>query len=244
MTEWFTAAGSAPFTVALLIMIGIAVVELIALVAGFGLNAVVDDLLDVPVGEGADGFAGADGVGGGDGVDGGPGALGRSLDWLYVGHLPVLAILIVFLTIFGLLGLTAQGLLRATAGSAAPAFIAVPVVLLASLLPLRLCVRGLAKIFPRDDSSAVDPATFVGATALVVGGGGARAGHPAQARLVDGFGTTHYVLVEPVEADQQLPSDSAVLLVEQLTGGRFAAVIDPSRALGNGEGGLAHEEDM
>jgi hypothetical protein len=224
MMELFTAAGSAPFTVALVIMLGLAVIELVALLTGFGLNGLVDDFVDVPS---ADSSAPA------EAAAEAPGAWGRFLAWLQVGKLPMLVVLIVCLTVFGLVGLVVQALARSVLGGAIHPALLGPIVAVGCLPLVRACTTILARISPRDETSAVDPTTFVGTIAVVVGGT-ARAGHPAQARLTDSFGTTHYVLVEPAEADQQLATGTSVLLVDKLDGGRFSAVADPSRVLPDG----------
>lgn len=232
MTEWFTADGSALFTVALLVMVGLAVVELIALMTGFTVHDIVDDFVishtgiqnlgDAPTGMEATSHADAQGV------------IGRFLAWLYVGRVPVLMVLIVFLTVFGLAGLTLQGLLRDLSGFALPAVAAAPLVLIGSLPVVRACTGRLARMLPRDETSAVSPATFVGRTARIVGPGSARAGMPGQARVVDAFGTEHYVLVEPEEADDIFQVGSTVLLVRKLGGGRFSAIANPNPTLLDG----------
>ena len=100
-----------------------------------------------------------------------------------------------------------------------------------AVLPVvRACTGGLEGLLPRDETSAVDAATFVGRTAVVTGGV-ARAGMPAQARLTDQFGTTHYVLVEPEDAEDTFAAGSLVLLLRQTSGGRFSAIANPNAAL-------------
>jgi hypothetical protein len=225
--EWLTAPGSTPFTVALLVMLGLTVVELVSLLTGVSLNDAVDELV-VPhadletVGDAPTGME----VTSPDG----PNVVGRFLAWLYVGTVPVLMVFIVFLTVFGLIGLFAQHLLRAVLGAALPGIVAAPIVAVACLPVVRACTGGLARVLPRDESSAVDAATFVGRTALVTGGD-ARVGMPAQARLTDQFGTTHYVLVEPEDAEDTFPIGSLVLLLRQTGGGRFSAIANPNAAL-------------
>jgi hypothetical protein len=225
--EWFTAPGSAPFTVALLVMLGLTAIELASLLTGVSVSDAVDELVvthaDVhTVGDAPTGME----VTSPDG----PGAVGRFLAWLYVGTVPVLMVFIVFLTIFGLIGLFAQHLLRSMMGAALPAIVAAPIVAIACLPVVRVCTGGLARVMPRDETSAVDAATFVGRTAVVTGGA-ARAGMPAQARLTDQFGTTHYVLVEPEDAEDTFPTGSLVLLLRQTGGGRFSAIANPNAAL-------------
>jgi len=62
-------------------------------------------------------------------------------------------------------------------------------------------------------------------------GGSAAHGKPAQARVTDEFGTTHYVLVEPEDEGEQIASGEVVLLVRQASGTTFGAIRNPSQAL-------------
>jgi len=232
LIEYFTAAGSAPFTVALLVMYGLAAVELFAMLTGFSINDIVDDFVvssagietlgDAPTGMEATSKMEAAGL------------VGRFLAWLYVGRVPVLIVLIVFLTVFGLAGLILQGTLRDFTGFALPAVAAAPLVLLGCLPLVRAATGGLARILPRDETSAVSPDTFIGRTALIVGPGSARAGMPGQARVVDAFGTHHYVMAEPEESADVFEVGSTVLLVRKLDGGRFSAIGVPNPTLLDG----------
>ena len=219
MMEWFTAPGSPPFTASLLLMFGLALVEVVALVAGLSVHEAIDDL--VTSGAGLEPAApGPDGVSAAEASS----FVGRVLAWFYFGRVPALVILIVFLTVFGLAGLVLQGFLRDALGAALPAALAVPLVGVASLPAVRWLSGGLARVLPRDETSAVDPWTFIGATAEVVGPGRATVGVPVQARLVDPFGTEHYLLVEPIEAGAAFEPGALVRLAYETHGGRFAAL--------------------
>lgn len=224
--EWLTAAGNGPFAVAILVMLGLTLVEVAALFTGFSVNDVVDEFVLTQ-----GGLGGADGSSGIETIHSDtPGVLGRLLSWLYIGHVPVLMVLIVLLTVFGLGGLVAQGLLRSLVGWPAPTLLAAPAMLFLSLPVVRVINGGLARLMPRDETSAVSPETFVGRTAVIVGGT-SRKGLPAQARLVDQFATTHYLMVEPDEADEAIADGEVVLVVKQIGGGRFAVIRNPSAAL-------------
>lgn len=224
--QWMVASGNAPFAIALLIMFGLAAVELIALVTGFSVNDVVDDFvvghLEVTAGSGS----GMEATGPGEATS----AVGRFLAWLHVGRVPVLMLLIVFLTVFGVFGLVAQGMVRAVTGFALPSVIAAPAVFMAALPVVRAASGLLARMMPRDETSAVDIATLIGRTAIVTGGT-ARTGLPAQARVRDSFGTDHYVLVEPEDDGATFATGSVVLLVRQHAGGRFTVIANPNAAL-------------
>ena len=98
------------------------------------------------------------------------------------------------------------------------------------MLPVvRICTGGLAQLLPRDETSAVDAATFVGRTAVVTGGV-ARAGMPAQApdRSVrdDALRARR-----AGDAEDTFAAGSLVLLLRQTSGGRFSAIANPNAAL-------------
>lgn len=245
MIDYFTAPGSIPFTSALLVMLGLLVFEIFALLKGLGMNDVIDDFIvsnvDMPddlfdIGsdfsvDAPDDFS--TGIEGSGAPEGGS-VMGRVLAWLYIGRVPVLMVLIVFLAVFSIFGLMGQSILRESVGFALPGIIAAPVVFFLSLPLVRWCTGGLAKVLPKDETSAISTRTFIGRTAIVVGGT-ARSGLPAQARLTDQFGTTHYVLVEPEEDEDVLESGSLVLLVRRING-RFSAIANPNAALAENDG--------
>lgn len=221
------AAGNTPFLIALAVMLGLALVELLSLFTGLSVNDVVDEWI-VP-------HAGLEGVSQaptGMEATGAEvqGVVGRFLAWLYIGKVPVLMVLILLLSVFGLLGLALQGLLRSVLGFALTGWVAVPLTLLASLPVVRACTAAIARLMPRDETNAVDPATFVGRTARIITGT-ARRGMPAEARLTDRFGTDHHVLVEPEESGEVFAVGSTVLLVRQTGGGRFSAIANPNDVL-------------
>ena len=96
-------------------------------------------------------------------------------------------------------------------------------------LPLvRATAGGLYKILPKDETTAVSQDTLIGRVGVIVLGE-ARPGSPAQVRVKDGFGQTHYVMAEP-DGDTALQQGEAVLLVS-LHGHVFKAIANPSGSL-------------
>lgn len=220
------APGSVPFSVALLVMLGLTLVELVGVLTGSSVNDMADSLIDADLPGPHSAAHGLDAVS----HDTGGSLWGRFLGWLHVGRVPVLMVLIVWLAVFGLCGLLLQEMLRQLLDHTAPAILAGPAVFVATLPLVRLCVAALARIMPRDETSAVDPRSFVGLTALIVGGT-ARAGLAAQGRLTDRFGTDHYLLIEPDDAEDQFPQGSVVLIIRELSGGRWSAIPNPNPSL-------------
>lgn len=206
-----------PFTVALTVMLAIALLEGAGLVIGVAFSSLLDQLLpDVDFDPTLD-------------VDTQPGVFVRLLGWLYIGKVPALVVLVAFLTAFGLLGIILQSILQATFGFTLPAIGAAALVFVASLPITRQFARGLAAILPKDETSAVSTGSFIGLTATITLGT-ASADNPAEARLTDRYNQTHYVMVVPDDEDR-LEQGTVVLLVKQLGGGRFAAIRNTNEAL-------------
>lgn len=186
---------TAPFTIALVLMMLIGVVEAL----GLGGSAVD---IDVEAG-----------------------AMAEGLDWLNVGQLPLLVILVVFLTAFGLAGLFLQQTAIATMGAWLQWFVAVPAAIAIAVPSTRLLSGVLAKVLPRDETTAVEIDTLLGRRARIVIGAATR-GSPARARVEDRFGHAHFVMVEP-QNDARFTADNLLLLTAR-DGAIFRAVeIEP-----------------
>lgn len=189
------------FVSALILMLLIGLIQLIGLGGDFGTDMNVDADLHL----GAD--AGAD-----VGADVGMG--GTLIGWLGVGRVPLMVLLVVFLAIFGVSGLIAQQASHDLIGHLLTPLIAVPAALVAAVPLTGMGARLLARVLPRDETSAVSLDTLVGEVARIVTG---RASHgsPARAQVEDGFGQRHYVMVEPNSADQVFEEGEAILLVRR-----------------------------
>jgi hypothetical protein len=75
---------------------------------------------------------------------------------------------------------------------------------------------------PRDETTAIDLVALIGREAEIVIGRAAK-GSPARARVVDHFGQTHYVMVEPDNDGQTFGEGERILLVRQ-EGENFRAI--------------------
>lgn len=195
--------GSFPFTVALALLVLLAVAECAGLILGLGLSQGLERLVPLA----PDGFA--DGA-----VDGSPGLISQFLSWLRAGEVPLMVLLLVFLAVFGLGGLILQAALLAVAGWNLPGWLAAAVVGPGSLPPVRALARLLGRILPGDETQVVHRDAFIGKLALITLGT-ARVGSPAQARLRDRFGQAHYVMVEPDTGSGPLEQGREVVLVER-----------------------------
>jgi hypothetical protein len=199
--EFLLSEGNWLFSTALVVVLGIGVLELLALAVGGSLSSVMDGFVgDVPDGGG--------------------------LAWLHVGRLPLLVILVLFLTLFSLLGFALQGAVSAVFGQGLPALAASPLALVGSLPATRAVGSALFRIMPRDESAAIAASSFVGRTATLTAGE-ARPGKSAEARFQDEYGQTHYVMVEPAANAPNLRAGERVLLLRELSTGRYQAIPNP-----------------
>ncbi|MFN3945912.1 MAG: OB-fold-containig protein [Allosphingosinicella sp.] len=146
------------------------------------------------------------------------------LGWLGVGRVPLLMLIVVLLALFGLLGLGLQQLAEALLGAPLSPWLAAPVAFLASLPLLGMCARGLERILPRDETTAVGLESLVGKRATVTIGTAAR-GHPARASVRDSHGQIHHVMVEPNDDLGRVQAGETVLLVRR-EGGIFIGLAE------------------
>ena len=144
-------------------------------------------------------------------IDGGAGDL---LAWLGLGRLPLLMVLVVLVALFGLIGLAGQQLADAVLGTTLSPWIAGPAAFVAALPLTGVAARGLARIMPQDETTAVSLDDLVGRRATVTVGT-ARSGSPARASVRDRHGQVHYVMVEPTDERQAVGEGGTVLLVRR-----------------------------
>jgi len=217
MLGFLVADQNLAFSVALAVMLAVAILEGVATLLGAGLSGVLDALLpdiDVPDVDGPNVQT--------------AGPLTAVLGWLYLGRVPFLVVLVLLLTSFGLGGLVLQSFAQGLFGGLLPGAVAIPLAL-AGALPLTRLVAGvLAKLMPQDETEAVSRDTFVGRVAVITLGS-AKVGYPAQAKLRDRYGQTHYVMVEP-DGPEPLAQGTEVLLVAQV-GHVFKVIANPNPIL-------------
>ena len=199
--DFLLSEGNWIFSAALVVMLGIGVLELVALLVGGSLSSMMDGMI-------------------GDAPEAG------GLAWLHVGRLPLLVILVMWLASFSLLGFVLQGVVSAVIGQGLPALAASPLALLGALPMTRAVGSALIRILPRDESAAIATSSFVGRTATLIAGE-ASAGKAAEARFQDEYGQTHYVMVEPNSTSPNLRAGERVLLLRELSTGRYQAAPNP-----------------
>ncbi|MGF1463896.1 MAG: YqiJ family protein [Maricaulaceae bacterium] len=220
MLEFLFADANLPFAIALGLVLGLALVELVGLMLGFGLSEALDGATpDVEFDLEPSLDASGD-------------LIGAALSWLGFGRVPALIWVIILLSAFGLTGLVAQQTVVSVFGAPLPAWLAVIPAASVALPLTRTASKALAHVMPRETTEAISEANFIGKVAVITQGV-ARVDLPAQAKLKDRFGQTHYVLVRPEtgDPDAELKQGAEVLIVQALGGGRYGAIPNPHPGL-------------
>lgn len=234
MFDLVLAPQNIPFSVAICLMIVIGLMEGLSAVLGASISGYLDDLLpdeftgldiEGPDMDGPD----VDGDFDIDGADALPSAFTRVLGWLHVGRVPVLILFVLFLTFFGLAGFILQGIIESVTGALLPSLIASAPAFAVAIVSVRVIGAGLAKVIPKDESSAVSPESFIGRVAEIMRGT-SKKGLAAEARLKDEYGQTHYVSVEPDNDDETFSLGDKVLIVKR-SGSIFKVIAPPAEML-------------
>lgn len=208
--QLLNAPQTAPFAVALMIMFLLFIIEVMALMMGGGndwLDGFLPDELNAHAEVGVD-VADA-------------GGFVKFLSWLYFGKVPVLMLFVLFLAIFGLAGFIVQSIIFNITGFYLPSLIAVIVVWILSLPLLRVFAKGLYKILPKDESSAIYQNELIGRIGTITIGI-ADKDKKAEVKVKDKHGQIHYVMAF-CDNDDILTQGDTVLLVAQ-KGNDFLAI--------------------
>lgn len=197
-------SGTTPFSVALLVLVGIVVVELLLLLVGTHFFGLLDDL--VP-----DLHADLDHDGGHEL------SFGKMLHFIGFGRVPFVMVLMSFLATFGLAGYLVQWATISLAGRPLGYMGAVPLAI-ALAIPAtgRICAV-LARVLPKEQTTAVSVSTFIGRTA-VVRYGTATVALPASAAVVDEHGRKHFIQIKAESETVDLAEGGTVLIVGTLDG--------------------------
>jgi len=191
--QLFTAPQTLPFGVAVVLMTAIALLEGLGLLVAASPSALIDHVLP---GVDADAAQGLD----------------RLLGWLHLGRVPALVLLLLFLLGYALSGYALQAVALQVKGGLLSAWTAGLLAVPPALALVRALGKPIARLVPRDESSAVSEQSLIGRTGTV-SAGSARRGLAAQARVADSFGRIHHLLVEPEREADVFDEGTPVLIV-------------------------------
>jgi hypothetical protein len=186
----FLTADYAPFAIAFVVMLGIGVIEGVGLGLGhLGIDADMDA----------------------HGADVGPGLL----DWLGLGRgLPILIWLTGLLCCFTVAGFAIQQVATLAIGHPLHWGAASAAALAIGLVANAFFAAGLARIIPSYESTIISAEDLLRHRGTVLEGTASR-GHPARAKVVDGFGQAHYVMIEPHHETDVIAQGETALLVRK-----------------------------
>ena len=228
MLDFLEAPQNLHFVLSIAVMLLIVLLELISVSLGGGISEAIDSVIP-EIDAGVDVDFDMDVDTDFDVPDASPATIAKVLSWFRIGEVPILMLLIIFLTSFGLFGLILQSIFQSITSFFLPALIAVPFALFASLPAVRVIGGLLGKYMPKDETDAVSGKTLIGRVATIISGT-AKPENPVQAKVKDEHGKTHYIMVEPDKAEEFFETHSKVVLVSQ-SGAVFKAISSKSSAL-------------
>ncbi len=218
--DFFLAPQNGPFTVAAVITLVIAIVQFLSLLLGLGVTEALDELMpDVDADVDADADIDAD-------LDlGEPGILEQLFGWLNAGRVPMLVLLIIFLTSFAGTGYVVQAFATGFIGLL-PSILVGPLAFAAALPTTRGASRVLGRVLPKDETYAITPEDLVGEIATVTLGPVERE-TAGKAKVMDAHGNLHFVRVRSARPDASFDIGAEILLVRR-EGSVFEAITPPA----------------
>ncbi|MCL6232969.1 MULTISPECIES: YqiJ family protein [Acinetobacter] len=212
MWELFTHPSNIVFSISLCLMFLFGLFEIVLTILGGGSQGFLDQFLPEDVGHNAE-----------LGVDADAGIVTRVLDWLYLGRIPLFVWLIIFLCVYSLLGFTIQAVVNQMTSMMFSAWIIAPACIFLCMPFVRFSAMLIARILPQDETTAIYSDELIGRTATIILGD-ARPQSPAQAKVKDQHGLTHYILVEP-EQDEIFSQGQSVVLTQKTNVGFQATML-------------------
>jgi hypothetical protein len=176
-----------PYSFAIILLLGLLALELIGLLLSSSPFTLIDNLIPQ--------------------IPDGP------LEWLHLGRVPALVLILLFLLGFSLTGYALQAACWHALGLFLSHLWVMPLATVGGLLLMRTLGLTLGTWVPQDQSYAVSELALIGRMATM-SGGTAKKGIPAQGRVRDQHGRLHYVQIEP--EDGELPLGSDVMLTHKM----------------------------
>lgn len=218
-----------PFAVALALLFGLMLLELIAALLGGSLLGIDGDAdldidldadFDVDVDFDLDGefsatdFSNWEAEMGEAAAEAADTDAGGGSDWLGLSKVPTLIWLAAFLLAFGLTGVVIQTTAQALLGTLlSPWAVAVPAAAAGVWFSSRFA-KLFARLIPKSESSAVSTSRL-GRRRGVVSQGTAARGKPAEVRVMDGHGNAHYLRAEPLRDNDAIVQGTEVLVLRK-----------------------------
>lgn len=220
MITVFLAPEALPFSIALAVVVGLFILEIVGSLLGatvlglggegpdididadFDLSTDIDiDAVDLDMDVAAD-------------IGDAPTTPAGLLGWLGARDVPFLIWLVSFLTLFGLSGLIVQSIATRAIGTPLFTLLAVAIALVPAITITRIIANWVALIMPKTETSAMRT-RFLGGSRGTITQGTAVRGKPAEVKIKDRHGNIHYLRVEPLDDDGVFPEGSDVTLIRK-----------------------------
>lgn len=216
MFDQFLATGFFPFTLSVALFLGLFLLELVLSLVGGSLMGLEAPGVDTPDLDLPDAGFDAPDLDAPDPGEVGPahpdaapqGIVGQ----LGLGRMPAAIWLASMLIGFGLSGLAIQSAATATLGQVLPAWLAALPALMSGLWLTRRFGTLFARLLPGTETQAISERQMGRRTGIVTQGTAAR-GRPAEVRITDGYGNTHYLRAEPMRDTLEIAQGTKVLVV-------------------------------
>ncbi|ACA85376.1 YqiJ family protein [Shewanella woodyi] len=199
MVEFLFAQANLPFSISLSFVLLLGIFEALSLVLGYSLVGAMDDWapidLDVDADGSASGFTGVSG-------------------WLCLNRLPLLIWFVLVLVSFSITGYTSNFLSLLLTDQPLPQIISLPIALILTAFSCRYVGAAVAKVLPKNESTAVSIDTLLGSIGTVTLGCAIK-GNPSEALVKDQHQQKHYVLVEPEVAGVEFQTGTQVVLLKR-----------------------------
>ena len=134
--------------------------------------------------------------------------------WLALDRVPLLVWLVLLLTTFGTAGLTFNFLSLTLLDTYFARWLITLLAVVAGLFCTARFGTFLARLLPKQESSATTADELVGTVGHITVGV-ARQNSPAEGKFIDAHGQPHYLLVEPLEPDEQFSQGEKILLIQK-----------------------------
>ena len=145
------------------------------------------------------------------------------LAWLGIGNMPMLIWLASLFMAFGVSGIVVQNLLVGILGTPLPAVIVAAPCIVAAVAFTRHFGALFARILPKSETQSVSTQSL-GRRRGTITQGTARRGMPAEVRVIDRYGNTHYLRAEPMQDGAEIPQGADVLVLRHRPSGGFRLI--------------------